>query len=222
MPHGVIPSGSRPRTVDLESFADLHDDPHTLALTVLDREQGMNGCGRLVVLACVMTIQACLVGSLWEEALGRPISEHLLCAPGVHFMGSLVLIGVLQMEFWQCGHLYLAITMSRCRCTGLLFLLLPKLGLASVEMVMGLPFIWRAQLKSELVLNILLLTFVARLDDNLSYVGMMKLDPAIQSAFLEQVTKEKKNSLRCCNVFMTLVGCCLWVPTLVSLYNACP
>ncbi|CAK9014209.1 unnamed protein product [Durusdinium trenchii] len=176
----------RPRTVDLESFADLHDDPHTLALTVLDREQGMNGCGRLVVLACVMTIQACLVGSLWEEALGRPISEHLLCAPGVHFMGSLVLIGVLQMEFWQCGHLYLAITMSRCRCTGLLFLLLPKLGLASVEMVMGLPFIWRAQLKSELVLNILLLTFVARLDDNLSYVGMMKLDPAIQSAFLEQ------------------------------------
>ncbi|CAK9028178.1 unnamed protein product [Durusdinium trenchii] len=215
----VAPAGARARGAD--AFSDLRDDPQTAALAVLDREPNVHGAGRVLVVACVMAAQGCFLGSLWEEALERPISYQLLCGPGVHFVASMVFIGLMQMELWQCGHLFLAVSSSRCKCTAFLFLLVPKLGLACAEMLMGLPFLWRAQGASELVLNLLLLTFVARLDDHVLNAGVFKPDPAIGSAFLDQVTKEKRSSRRYCNGFMTLLGCTLFIPSLVSLYNVC-
>ena len=57
---------------------------------------------------------------------------------------------------------------------------------------MGLPFIWRAQKRSEIIVNCICLLFVSKMDDILMKYGSFRVDSEMERAYLEKISKEGK------------------------------
>ena len=57
---------------------------------------------------------------------------------------------------------------------------------------MGLPFIWRAQKRSEVIVNCICLLFVSKMDDILMKYGSFREDPEKENVYLEKISKERE------------------------------